>query len=151
MPLDQTDKIDALNRKVVALSALVESQTNLVNRFQKKVDKGLKGPLKEQRDTLLWLNVEMKKYQEMETDFNLMKVHFEEVHPLFYDKLKEKGDSLNYKDMRLATFVKMRLTNPEIAFLLNLTHDGIKKAIQRLRKKLNLGASENLREFIGSL
>lgn len=151
MQTGQVSDIDSLNRKVVALSALIESQANLVKQFQIKIDKALRGKAEEQHNALLWLKNLVDKYPEMESDYNLMKVHFEEVHPRFYDKLDEQGHSLSNRDMRLASFIKMRLTNQEIAFLMNLTHDGIKKAIQRLRKKLNLELSDDLRELVNGL
>jgi hypothetical protein len=151
MPLKLKDKIDSLNRKVVTLSSLNELQTDLIKQFQGKIENALKGSAKEQHDMLHWLNTEMKKNQGMQSEYNLMKVHFEEIHPEFYQNLMKVGDSLNDKDMRLAAFIKMRFNNLEIAFLLNLSHDGIKKAIQRLRKKLHLAPSEKLRELISDL
>ncbi|NRA11511.1 MAG: hypothetical protein HRT57_06125 [Crocinitomicaceae bacterium] len=78
-----------------------------------------------------------------------MKVHFEEIHPDFYRCLNELNSSLTHKDLRLAAFLKMRLTNKEIALLLSISLAGAKKAIQRLRKKLFLKKDDNLRKIIG--
>jgi DNA-binding CsgD family transcriptional regulator len=44
--------------------------------------------------------------------------------------------------------MKMNLTAKELAALLNVTPDGIKKARYRLRKKLNLGSDVDIQEYL---
>ena len=47
--------------------------------------------------------------------------------------------------------LKMNLTSKEIANILNISNDGIKKARYRLRKKLNLSTEESLQEIVIAL
>lgn len=56
----------------------------------------------------------------------------------FQQKLKARYPQLTAYDLRLCTYLNSNLTTKEIATLLNITPDSVKKAKHRLRKKLSL-------------
>lgn len=80
--------------------------------------------------------------------YQLFKAHFEEVHPLFFRKLLAVNKDLSNNDLKLAAFLKMNFNNSEISFFMGISMAGVKKAIQRLRIKLQLAPKESLRQFI---
>lgn len=144
-------EIDLLNRKVMMLSTQIESRNSHLVKYQRSLEKALKLKGEKQQKILRDINQDMKKLLDFEFDFDLIKVHFEEIHPSFYKKLSNINPSLTHKNLRLAAFIKMHLSNKEIAFLLNISYDGIKKSIQRLRKKLNVVENNSLRALIHSI
>jgi len=64
--------------------------------------------------------------------------YFQEVHTNFNDTVKEKFPSVTANELRLMALLKMNLSSKEIANILNISPEGIKKARYRLRKKLNI-------------
>lgn len=56
----------------------------------------------------------------------------------FQDRLKACYPELTAYDLRLCTYLKANLSTKEIATLLNITPDSVKKAKHRLRKKLDM-------------
>lgn len=54
----------------------------------------------------------------------------------FQEGLKRQYPGLTSYDLRLSTYLKANLSTKEIAILLNITPDSVKKAKHRLRKKL---------------
>lgn len=56
----------------------------------------------------------------------------------FQEKLKERYPQLTSYDLRLCTYLKANLSTKEIATLLNITPDSVKKAKHRLRKRLGM-------------
>jgi len=56
----------------------------------------------------------------------------------FQQRLKMRYPSLTVYDIRLCTYLKANLATKEIATLLNITPDSVKKAKHRLRKKIQL-------------
>ena len=56
----------------------------------------------------------------------------------FQEKLKSEHPDLTRYNIRLCTYLKAGLSTKEIASLLNITPDSVKKAKHRLRKKLNM-------------
>jgi tetratricopeptide (TPR) repeat protein len=73
---------------------------------------------------------------------------FEEVHPDFFSKAATSYPGLSANDYRLMALIKMNLSSKEIANILCISIPGIKKARQRLRKKLGLDTGDSLEEVI---
>jgi len=65
-------------------------------------------------------------------------MELETANQQFRLRLKSRHPSLTNYDLRLCTYLKSNLSTKEIATLLNITPDSVKKAKHRLRKKLNL-------------
>jgi hypothetical protein len=81
---------------------------------------------------------------------NVFDVHFEKVHKDFFKRLKEIDPKLTKRELRLCAFVKMNLTNKEIAPLLNISVRGVETARYRIRKKLDVQET-NFLEFLENL
>lgn len=77
-------------------------------------------------------------------------VHFEKVHENFFNKLKELDPGITKRELRLCAFVKMNLTNKEIAPLLNISTRGVETARYRLRKKFNIN-EESFNSYLENL
>ena len=70
--------------------------------------------------------------------------YFEQVHKGFNEKAQQQYPNITNNDLRLMALLKMNLSSKEIANILNISSDGIKKARQRLRKKMGLDSNESL-------
>lgn len=73
---------------------------------------------------------------------------FQEIHKDFEKNIINQFPAITPNDLRLISLIKMNLSSREIANILNISSDGIKKARYRLRKKLNLESSESLENTI---
>jgi tetratricopeptide (TPR) repeat protein len=73
---------------------------------------------------------------------------FLKVYPNFHFDIKKNFLSLTETDMRLLTLIKLQSTNKEIANMLGITVEGVKKAKQRLRKKMNLQGDSSIEDTI---
>ncbi len=78
-------------------------------------------------------------------------VNFEKVNHNFFEKLKEITPSITKRELRLCAFVKMDLSNKEIAPLLSISIRGVENARYRVRKKLNVQHEENFSAYLISL
>src|SRR5690606_943317 len=65
-------------------------------------------------------------------------VHFEKVHNNFFNELKAACPELTKRELRLCAFIKMDLSNKEIAPLLNISVRGVETSRYRIRKKLQV-------------
>jgi len=74
--------------------------------------------------------------------------YFEEVHQGFSTKAKQEFPDITSNDLRLMSLLKMNLSSKEIANILSISSEGIKKARYRLRKKLHLSTQDSLEDFI---
>jgi DNA-binding CsgD family transcriptional regulator len=69
----------------------------------------------------------------------------------FISKLREKHSDLTLSEVKIAAYVRMSLSNKEMAEYMHKTVRAIENDRHRLRKKLGLEASSSLREYLSSL
>lgn len=82
-----------------------------------------------------------------EDDWKKFRQLFEKVYPGFFIRLKEKIPDLSPTDTRLLALTKLQLPPKDMASMLGVTYDAVKKARQRLRKKINLPEEGDLSEL----
>lgn len=87
---------------------------------------------------------------EHEDEWEIFEYNFNQVHDEFFKQLKEKHSSLNPKDLKICAYIKMNLTNKEIAPLINISTRGVETQRYRLKKKLNLGIEISLSDYLQS-
>jgi hypothetical protein len=83
-----------------------------------------------------------------EEDWKKFRLLFEKVYPGFFIRLKEKMPDLSATDTRLLALTKLQLPPKDMASMLGVSYDAIKKARQRLRKKINLPEEGGLEELV---
>ncbi|MBD2767183.1 hypothetical protein IC235_04675 [Hymenobacter sp. BT664] len=75
----------------------------------------------------------------------------EQVHPRFFAALQQRCPSVTQSDRRLAALLRLHFTTKDIAGILNISEDGVRKARYRLRRKLGLAAEQELSAFLYTL
>ncbi|MCF7560096.1 tetratricopeptide repeat protein [Sabulilitoribacter multivorans] len=93
----------------------------------------------------------LKKESAEDKDWEVFKSYFTEVHNDFDNKLKSIYESINEKEIRLASFLRMSLSTKEIANMLNVLPESVLKSKYRLKKKLKLDKDTDLTEFLNTL
>jgi DNA-binding CsgD family transcriptional regulator len=83
--------------------------------------------------------------------WNEFKKLFTKVHGSFFTRLRGGYPYLTDTDMRLLSLVKLGLNNREMANMLGITVEGIKKSKQRLRKKMQLAADLDIEHIVATL
>jgi AraC family transcriptional regulator, chitin signaling transcriptional activator len=86
-----------------------------------------------------------------EEHLKVFEANFERVHHQFFSRLKANFPDLSAKELQLCAFVKMNLTNKEIASILNLSVRGIETARYRLRKRLAISQEQDMADFLEKL
>lgn len=86
-----------------------------------------------------------------DNNWETFRLRFEAVHKDFERNIKMKFKEVTTNDLRLMSLLKMSLSSKEIANILNVSQEGVKKARYRLRKKLGLATSDSLEDLILSL
>jgi tetratricopeptide (TPR) repeat protein len=74
--------------------------------------------------------------------------YFEQVHKNFASNVKSKYPEVSKNELRFMALIKMNMSSKEIATILNISNDGVKKARQRLRKKLALSPQDSLENTV---
>ena len=78
-------------------------------------------------------------------------IEFELLYPSMLDGLKKEYGSLTKNDLRLISMLKLNLTGKEIAGLLNIAEESVRRSKNRLKNKLNLNDDDSVYDFVKAL
>lgn len=121
----------------MASSALYQSQRNeLLVGLKTKID-GLSSILEgEAKTEARKIKSAISNSISLESDWEKFKLHFEQVHPNFFEELKLNHPNLTQNETRLSAYFHINLSVKEIATLMNIAPDSVRKAKTRLNKKI---------------
>lgn len=127
-----------LTKKNLVLKDLLEQVTELENegKLDLKTGKSLRS------------SIEVTLREDDEWEY--FKMHFEQVHPDFFCKLKDAFPDLTDNELRLCAYARLNLSIKQIAQMLSVQPKTIVQARYRMRKKINLDSEELLNDYLRS-
>lgn len=81
-------------------------------------------------------------------DWIYFKTLFEKSYPRFLTKLRKDYEDISEAEERLFLLIKLKLNSREIADILGIQPDSVKRTRNRLRKRLKLETEDSLEQFI---
>ena len=146
--LFSAEALAAKDRELATLAMASHEKTTLLNKLQETV-----GTIESQIDNQLKTNVkEIKKSIEvsssLDKSWDSFLHRFEDVHPRFFNTLKTANPTLTMEDLKLSAYLKIGMSNKEIANVTHLTPGSVKTKIHRLKKKLKLGPEDSIRDMM---
>ena len=136
--------------ELVAIALQVEQKNKLIDNFYNK----LKNSTDETGGNNTNLNKflsEVKNSLNIHKDIELFSEKFSQLHHDFNRKLSESYPQLTRKEIKFLAFLKIGLSNKQIATLNNITPAAVHKMRYRIKKKLNLPADTSLDDFVTKL
>jgi tetratricopeptide (TPR) repeat protein len=86
-----------------------------------------------------------------EDDWDEFRKLFTKLYPGFFDNFLKMSDTLSKADLRLGALMRLNLSTTEIARVLGISNDSVKRTHLRLRKKLQIDDHKELEELIRHL
>lgn len=132
--------------KLNHITDLFKEKSKLMDKMEEQLDKVKTENAEEKEVKQLLTSIEEyinpnKYWEEFITSFNL-------VNKNFFDQILKLYPELTKNELRLCALIKCNLGNKEIANILNITSDSVKKSRNRLRKRLQLEADDSLTKYI---
>jgi len=85
---------------------------------------------------------------EHKDEWEIFEYNFNQVHEEFFQQLKAKHSQLTHKDLKVCAYIRMNLSNKEIAPLMNISVRGVETHRYRLKKKLDLDNDNSLTDYL---
>lgn len=85
-----------------------------------------------------------------ERNWEIIKVRMNSIHSGFLGRLVEKHPDLTKTELKLCSLMKLNLSRKETAKILHISVSGVEKQRYRLKKKLGLGTSIKMENYIHS-
>ncbi|RVU02598.1 tetratricopeptide repeat protein [Mucilaginibacter limnophilus] len=133
-------------KELLSYTHSIEEKNSIINKFKQEIEH-LNVQFADDKQTEQ-LNSLLKTHIMTDASWNEFKRLFSRVHPGFFQRAKEKYPVISETDQRLMALIRLKLDNRAMAGMLGITAEGIKKARQRLRKKINLAADTTLETLI---
>lgn len=90
----------------------------------------------------------IKQKQRDINDWQNVKLHFEEVHPHFFEKISKLDVPLTPNEQKHCAYIRMKIGNKDIARMMNINLSSVHVVHHRLKKKLGLGENDSLPEYV---
>ncbi len=144
------EEIGYKNRELNGHALSIIHKNQLVAKLSEKIDDALKSEAINPAE-LVTLKHSLKELQRTDQDWEKFNKVFSEANPRFVSALQERNPKITSNELKQATLIKMGLSLKESASLLDIAPESVKMGRNRLKKKLDLGAEEDLGEFIQSI
>jgi len=102
----------------------------------------------DQKDEIRRLQHQIKRSLNVDKDWDLFKMYFEQVNKDFFTRLLDKVPELSTNDLRLSALIKLNMNIKEAASVFNVEPASVKSARYRLRKKLGISQEEDLYDYM---
>lgn len=122
-----------------------EDKNRLLLTVKEKLDEAQKNP-GQNNLRLKEINRILDAY--LSVDDHTFEIQMDELHQSFFKNLQSAHPSLSIYDLRLCAYLKTGLNTHEIAEILNVLPSSLYVKRSRLRKKLDLGADDDLYVFL---
>jgi DNA-binding CsgD family transcriptional regulator len=141
------ERQERLQNELLAGALQVEEKNELLQALQKKITThNSADPVLRQMDRIITDS------RKMNEDFESAKSDLADIHPEFITRLQEKAaESLTRLDLKYCAYIRMGLSNKEIAGRLAVEAKSIRMARYRLKQKLNLQKEESLDNFLSTI
>ncbi len=141
------DIIDHKVRELTILSAEIARKNEILSDIQKRLATSKNVSAKSVNEMVRII----KNTQRNDEYWSKFVLHFNDVHPRFFEKLQMQYPNLSDNDLKVCAYIKMKLSNKETAQLLNISYKGLETSRYRLKKKMNLNADNDLNTIIRGL
>lgn len=140
-------EMDSKNRELVSNSLMLIEKNQMLDELLQRIDNG--GDTGQiTRSTVIELKNQIRAHASEEDEWHKFRAHFEQVHPGFFIRLKEMHPALTEYELRLCAYIRTGMYGKQIAMMLSVQPDSIKKSRTRLRKKLRLRQEDSLEDFL---
>lgn len=135
------------NRELTSISVQLLSKNKIFSEIEEVIkNKSLT------KDRLFYeLKRTIKNNRNQDKDWKQFQIIFKKTHPDFFKNLYALYPNLTEAEVRVCTYIKIKMTNYEIAFLLGINQSSLVSTRYRIRKKMNLASSQNLDEVISKI
>lgn len=140
------EKIEIQTHELATLAMHSNEKNNVLNRLSDKLStmQFAESNQADMKDLKSIISNNIKKDTSWDTFFH----KFESIYPDFFQHLNSNFNGLTLNELKLCGYIKIGMGNNEIMQVANVANSTVKKNLNRLKKKLNLGPDDSIRDFV---
>ncbi len=144
------EEIELRKKQLISHSLSMVQKNETLNEIRTAIKKirNLQSDSSSLKDVISGMMSSVNQNVQMDNEWELFRIQFEEVDPGFFAALRSNYPELSETDLRFCALFKLNLNSAQIAGLLNITAESVKAARHRLRKKMKLQPNHNIHQFL---
>jgi len=141
------DNLEYKNKELEKFALHIIEKNELLGQLKNEL-KEINTQLPENDKRVKEISATITNNLQIDKDRKEFEFQLDNIHQSFFLKLDHLFPDLTKNERRLCSLLVMDLSSKDIATILNISPDGVKKSRYRLRKKLNLDEDLNISEFL---
>jgi DNA-binding NarL/FixJ family response regulator len=142
----QEEVLDAKTREIATYSILVSNKNQLLKQVME-----LSNQSHNNKEATAKIHKIINENLDIDEEWDNFKLHFDKVHPQFFEKLKNTCSDLTEENLKMCAYLKIGMSNKQIAQLLHIEYNSVVVSKGRIKDKLKLEDDETLQDFIRKL
>jgi tetratricopeptide (TPR) repeat protein len=142
------DDISIKQKELVTSSLNLQQKNKLLEELRKHLANIPELSEIDTKDSIKNMRRSIKNNIGFDTEWDKVKLHFEDVHKDFFEKLKNISPELTQNELKHCAYIKISMSTKEIASLLGIDAQSVRVNRYRMKKKLKLAEAEDLIGFI---
>lgn len=143
-------RIDSQERELTSKALLVMNKNNMLTDLLGQIQEfSAEGTIGKPQAKVL--EKKIREQFSSSSDWDDFTLHFEQMSPDFFRKLKENFPSLTDKDLKLCAYFKLGFSSKQIAQMLSVLPESINTTRYRMRRKMQLSPSETIEDVLRKL
>lgn len=143
-----TESVSLKEREIASMAMAAHEKNSLLNKLEHEISDMQHYIQEDHKTHIKKIKKTIANGYSMDNSWNHFQDRFELVHPSFMQRFKEENPELSMEELKLAAYLKVGMSNKEIANILNITHGSVKVKVNRLKRKLSMGPSDDLRNYM---
>ena len=131
------EKLAGNHRELASITLYMEQKNAMLAKLKLQIEELNKLNPNNTHKELSGVRSLLQSNLHLDDDWSKFKLHFEQVHPNFFQELQAKYPSLTKNELRLYSYFHINLSTKEIAALLNIEPASVRRAKTRLFKKIS--------------
>jgi PAS domain S-box-containing protein len=141
-------EIEKKNKQLAVDSLYLNQKNKILHEIEVELNQILSSKREFKKGDFNGIYQIINSYDKFDKDWDMLKSHFEEIHSSFFHKLKTEYPLLTTIDLKHCACIKLNFTTKEIARFFNIKASSVQIARVRLKKKMDLPDSVDLRTHI---
>ena len=139
------------NRELATITLYVQEKNKVFEDLQNQLNATIAKTEGQGKSELQNISKTIRQSISFESDWDKIKLHFEKVHPEFFQKLQAGFPQLTQNELKHCAYIRMNMNNKETANLMNIDANSVKMNRYRIKKKMNLDPEDDLNAIIQQL
>lgn len=139
-------RMNQKSREIISSAMLISEKIKAVKSIKENIDNITLGSDSPYIGEFNEVKRKLRETIQIDNNWEKIKLHFEEINPTFFKRLKKAHPSLSENELKHCAYIFMNINTTDVAQLMNINIRSLQTARYRIKKKMELDKDRKLYE-----